>query len=581
MFQLRSHTKNTFFLLTILLGLFAFFVYAADKSVASTKTNEALNPTYIELAETLFDFGSTADFVLDESQNRLYATSGHQTVVIINTLTGQMVTEITGLTNPAQLALSPDGSQLFVGNQIAAANDTVQVVNTATLSVVATHPFTDEIVDMAAGPDGRLYLGPDADANTMISVMDVDTGAVVSTIPVGASSSAELPLVAVANNFYVAIPKNSGAEAELHKYDISAITATQIITSFLPTGAFQMDVTPDEQRVGIRSFQDSKINLYNASTFSETNNYEVSSGYVTVRFAADSQSALGLYRPDGLNGPGAIHEIDLVTGEISRRFVDRNVTTQALMALPLDGGNALLVYSDRIKLLGAADYGAALPIILNDYCRVAYVDDFSSPSSGWPIRVSNGSTYGYLNGEYQIYHANTNRWGALSINQVIEGDQTLILDTRVANGRIGSQGLLYGLNNDSTNFYTFEILPQSQEWLVFNFDSTGGWTLLGQGTSGVINSGTGTNELKLVAQGGHFLLHINGTPITTIARHNGRIGFTGGSLQGDVDLRYDNYTYVNENCPLPTINPGAPVGDGELLILDDHPLIGNREGEQR
>ena len=256
--QLRSNTRNSFVLLTLLLGLFGYIVYSVDKSEASTKSLEALNPTYITLAETMFDFGTTADFVLDESQNRLYATSGHQTVVIVDTLTGQTVDEINGLISPAQLALSPDGSQLYVGNQVTAANDSVQVVDTSTLSIVATHTLADEIIDMAAGPGGRLYLGPDADVNTDIYVMDVATGAILSTIPVGASSSAELSLVAVADHLYLAIPKNSGSEAELHKYDISAITATQIITSFLPTGAFQMDVSPDQQIVGIRSAQDLK-----------------------------------------------------------------------------------------------------------------------------------------------------------------------------------------------------------------------------------------------------------------------------------------------------------------------------------
>ena len=232
-------------------------------------------------------------------------------------------------------------------------------------------------------------------------------------------------------------------------------------------------------------------------------------------------------------------------------------------------------------MLGAADYGAALPIVPNDFCRLPFVDDFSDPTSGWPIRVSNGSTYGYNNGEYQIYHANTNRWGAVSVNDVIDGDQALVLDGRLANNRIGSLGLMYGLNNASTNFYTFEILPQSQEWLVFNYDTSGGWTLLEQGSSGDINPGSGINELKLVGQGGEFILHVNGVVITTITRHNGRIGFTGGSLQSDVDIRYDDYTFAQENCPLPAVNPGAAAGSGEQIIMLDHPLADVLGREER
>ena len=48
---------------------------------------------------------------------------------------------------------------------------------------------------------------------------------------------------------------------------------------------------------------------------------------------------------------------------------------------------------------------------------------------------------------------------------------------------------------------------------------------------------------------------INNTSILYIALPDARIGLSGAALQSNVDIRYDNYVLVNENCPFPTQDP--------------------------
>src|SRR5690606_22700891 len=75
------------------------------------------------------------------------------------------------------LAFSPDGSRLYVGNQ---SSDSVAVVDTATDTVVNTILIEDEPLWVAVSPDGtRAYV-----ANvSSVSVIDTATNVVIDTLP--------------------------------------------------------------------------------------------------------------------------------------------------------------------------------------------------------------------------------------------------------------------------------------------------------------------------------------------------------------------------------------------------------------
>jgi len=85
--------------------------------------------------------------------------SGQQlgnTVSVIDSATNTVIDTITVGAKPSAMAVSPDGSRLYVTNS---GDDTVSVVDTATNSVVATIPVGAVPNGVAVSPDGsRIYV---------------------------------------------------------------------------------------------------------------------------------------------------------------------------------------------------------------------------------------------------------------------------------------------------------------------------------------------------------------------------------------------------------------------------------------
>ncbi len=85
--------------------------------------------------------------------------------------------------SPQGLAVSPDGSEIYVTN---IATNSVSVIDAATRSVVATVPVGSLPVEVAPTPDGDRVLVTNFGSNS-VSVIDTATRAVVSTVVVGNS----------------------------------------------------------------------------------------------------------------------------------------------------------------------------------------------------------------------------------------------------------------------------------------------------------------------------------------------------------------------------------------------------------
>ena len=88
--------------------------------------------------------------------------------------------------SPAQIALSPDGTTLYVTNR---ASNTVSVVNVAAMAVVATIPVGNAPVGLSFRTDGQRVYVANANGNT-VSVIDTATRTVVASPAVGGSPAA-------------------------------------------------------------------------------------------------------------------------------------------------------------------------------------------------------------------------------------------------------------------------------------------------------------------------------------------------------------------------------------------------------
>jgi YVTN family beta-propeller protein len=92
----------------------------------------------------------------DESLVYVTNQGGSNTVSVINTATNTVVATIPVGIVPQLLAVTPDGTRVYVPNQ---GSDTVSVINTATNTVVATIAAGSQPVTAGVTPDGaRVYV---------------------------------------------------------------------------------------------------------------------------------------------------------------------------------------------------------------------------------------------------------------------------------------------------------------------------------------------------------------------------------------------------------------------------------------
>jgi uncharacterized repeat protein (TIGR01451 family) len=223
-----------------------------------------------------------------------------------------------------------------------------------------------------------------------------------------------------------------------------------------------------------------------------------------------------------------------------------------------------------------------LPLIYRNYCSGPVIDDFSNPASGWPIAETAYWSYGYTGGEYRFY-AKQSAFGAVS-----RGDKTgrfiVEVDARQVSAVSGSFGIVFQLNDDWSDLYTFEIFPATQQWAIFR-RLGGQWSLLTYGTSSAIQPGYNTNRLRIAwlqqtVSFDDYGFYINGQPVfsssfiyaPTPVR---RVGLTATSDGAGFDVRFDHYKFVPEGCPeFPATHLSRPAAlRRKPLAADNLPAV--------
>lgn len=124
---------------------------------------------------------SAGGIVISPDGKFLYeADIGTNSLLVISTSTGQVVTSVPVAGNPYPVAISPDGASVYVASQ---ALNTVSVVNTATNKVVNTINVGNEPDALSLTPDGTQLYVTDYQDNT-VYVIATATGKVKKTIGV-------------------------------------------------------------------------------------------------------------------------------------------------------------------------------------------------------------------------------------------------------------------------------------------------------------------------------------------------------------------------------------------------------------
>jgi hypothetical protein len=149
-----------------------------------------------------------------------------------------------------------------------------------------------------------------------------------------------------------------------------------------------------------------------------------------------------------------------------------------------------------------------LPIITKKACQLLYFDDFSDPNSGWPNFEDENRQYEYVDGEYKILVKNAESWAGASPD--FQASEYYVgVDVRSDSGVTGSHGIIFGLTEDWSGFYTFEIDPEGY-YTVWKYSENGGWKNLIVEFSPFINKSTELNQLKVKRFGNSIEVYANG-----------------------------------------------------------------------
>jgi YVTN family beta-propeller protein len=179
------------------------------------------------------------------AQNGYITNAGSNNVSVIDTAKNTVTATIPVGTFPWGVAVSPDGSKVYVSNlQATAIPSTVSVIDTATNKVIAAIPVGIYPEGMAVTPDGsKVYVAQNTRPGT-VSVIDTATNTVTAAIPVGSAPIG----VAVSPDGSKVYVTNADSDS------VSVIaTATNTVTAVIPVGAGfnpnSVAATPDGSKI--------------------------------------------------------------------------------------------------------------------------------------------------------------------------------------------------------------------------------------------------------------------------------------------------------------------------------------------
>ena len=207
-------------------------VSVIDAASHKVTTTIAVSATAVVWGLALAPDGSAVYVAVQGSS----ATSDGSVAVIStasNTVTGQVAVGV----GPVYLAVSPDGSRVYVANQ---SDKTVSVLDTASRKIVATIGVGSSPTGIAVTPDGSTVYVADQAGNT-ISVIDTGTGIRTTKIPVGQAPYG----VAFSPDGAKAYVTNS-TDGTVSVIDVASGSVTATIK--VGAGPFGIAVTPDGSR---------------------------------------------------------------------------------------------------------------------------------------------------------------------------------------------------------------------------------------------------------------------------------------------------------------------------------------------
>ncbi len=180
-------------------------------------------------------------------------------VSVVDTTTNTISSTVEVGHGPRSMALTSDGSRLYVVNQY---DNTLSVIDTATRTVTATIPVGYWPWAVAVSPDGgTAYVG---DSNALVSVIDTGASAVIKTIEVGPRprassgfwggfSSWDVALAVSPDGSALYVINDSSSGSQLLTVDM--LTRSVVGSVWINTDPTALAVSPDGRTVWISNCQ--------------------------------------------------------------------------------------------------------------------------------------------------------------------------------------------------------------------------------------------------------------------------------------------------------------------------------------
>jgi YVTN family beta-propeller protein len=229
------------------------------------------------------------------AQNAYITNSGANTVSVIDTATNSVTTTIPVGDHPYGVAVTPDGSKVYVGNWFPG---TVSVIETATNKVTATIPVGSIPWGMAVTLDGsKVYVANSGGQPFSVSVIDTATNTVIAIIPIPPSRGMAVAPRGVAvtpdgSKVYVSNTADLSNSAEPGSVSvIDTETNTVISTIHLVTvindDSEGVAVSPDGSKVYVTNDALNNVVVINAATNTVTATISVGTGPLGVALTPD------------------------------------------------------------------------------------------------------------------------------------------------------------------------------------------------------------------------------------------------------------------------------------------------------
>lgn len=487
------------------------------------------------------------------AQDHLYLYSEYSGIAVYDSKTAKFIGNIPYYHNP-NATLSHDGSRLYFSiSDDTFTKATIYAYDTTTLSEDKTLLYHCPpsyqicgISSMAEAPDGRLFIS--LQFKPVIDILDGNTGEVLDSFKINILENYSWPVLAIHDDaLYVGSSYFEELDgAGIGFYDISDPTVDPVPVAFLPfnDNPQSIRVSHDGSLVTVIGYGSAtQIRASDFKPIWTINNFiegVFPNGDVLVSEDHPSAEAKIVSQLDGETG-------DVVRGDILYK-VSGWGHYEAIA--PISDGGIAIDFGTEIQMRSPSSNVIALPLLFSRACPGGNViDDFNNPASGWPVGENNNVRVQYADGSYKIELLKSDQWVAFSRgDNWWNGTHFLALAAPRA-GFQGTVGIVFGLNEDWTDFYSFEIYPAEELWILLHYHQ-GGWELLDiKPTTYVSLQSPFQIELRPKVDGGGALEVASGShSFITVPKLNGRVGLSVRSFDVPVTAYFEKYIFSGENC---------------------------------